>query len=191
MVSSYNSYSMTLDSDVQSVASYSTSHSLPSTAYSQRHNSEHYRLKHQQTSLPCLQQSQPTDHSYPRQMSAPVRTSVRTKEMYSASSAPLLDMTDSNNGDGGGKVGSACPPECRQQWWVGSRGSTDLSAIVEEQGNNRSVKSFKRSQDSLERQTDSSSDSVDGKDSPKIKNSVKKTLKSKIRSTLKGKSTLL
>ena len=188
MVSSYDSYSVSVDSDdVQSVSSYSTSHSHSSSAYS-RHNRDHHKLKHQQNSLPCFQQSLSGDnHSYPRQMSAPVKTSVKTREMHSASSAPLLDVAQDSDD---GKAGSGSPPERRQQWWVGSRGSNDLLAIVEEEGNTR-VRSFKRSQESLERQ-DSSSDSVDSKDSPKIKNgSVKRTLKSKIRSTLKGKSTLL
>lgn len=190
MISSYNSYSVCMDSDVESVTSYSTSHSLSSSTYSQQHNREHHKLKHQQNSLPCLQQqSLPSDHSYPRQMSAPVKSSVKTKEMHSAISAPLLDVVHDSSDDG--KTSSASPPDRRQQWWIGSRASNDLLAIVEEEGST-TVRSFKRSQESLERQTDSSSDSVDGKDSPKVKNnSVKRTLKSKIRSTLKGKSNLL
>ena len=214
-VSTYTTSSMTLgmDADVDTISSTATIHTFTCDYPSQKgktHEDSTSRDPQQQASTATPFQKAPhnsnhiVNRPYPRQSSAPVREnrlSVKKVPLSPASSLPVMfsatqqvktsastDMLLEPERDSGTGLNAA---EKRLQWMVGGR---ELHAISEEKNRgSSSLKALRKSQDSLDRQTDSSNESVDGKESsPKVSNgAIKRPPKSRSRTVLKGKNTVI
>ena len=112
----------------------------------------------------------------------------------------LVDKERAVRGDGDGSIGRgrimngwSGGSEEKQKWWIGSRGAIEpLLAIREEEVRTIGQMATVESEDSPERVVGSSSDSFDEKEYPLSGNRAhetkKRSLKSKLKSTLKGKS---
>ena len=111
----------------------------------------------------------------------------------------LVDRDGAIRGDGDGSSGKEMmnvdtgAGEEKQRWWLGSKGPMEpLQAIREEDVQRNGCMTVAESEDSLERINSSSSDSLEEKDFSLSENrrheTKKKSLKSKLKSTLMGKN---